>query len=126
VLLPYLDEKGVGVINASPLGMGLLGDPAALPDWHPAPPELRTACARAKAVCEEAGVDLADLALAFSVARPDIHTTLVGSASALQMERNIRALDHAPAPELLAQIRRALQTVRDLSWPSGRPENEIW
>ena len=126
ILLPYLNEKGVGVINASPLGMGLLGDPGVLPDWHPAPPELRAACARAKTLCEATGANLADLALAFSVARPDIHSTLVGSASAAQMERNISALDRAPGPELLAPVRHALRPVRDLSWPSGLPENDVW
>jgi L-galactose dehydrogenase len=66
------------------------------------------------------------LALAFSVARPDIHTTLVGSASAAQIERNVRTLDRAPDPELLARVRHVLHPVRDLSWPSGRPENDIW
>eukprot|EP01018_Ginkgo_biloba_P002172 Gb_13838 [translate_table: standard] len=39
-LLPYLKSKGVGVISASPLSMGLLteGGP---PEWHPAPSELK-------------------------------------------------------------------------------------
>ena len=39
-LLPYLQQKGVGVISASPLSMGLLtaqGPPA----WHPASPEVQ-------------------------------------------------------------------------------------
>jgi L-galactose dehydrogenase len=106
--------------------MGLLGDPGALPAWHPAPAELRAACARAKAVCQESGADLAALALAFSIARPDIHTSLVGSANAAQMERNVRTIDRAPDPELLAKVRQVLQPVRDLSWPSGQPENEVW
>lgn len=39
-LLPYLNSKGVGIISASPLAMGLLteGGP---PEWHPASPELK-------------------------------------------------------------------------------------
>ena len=39
-LLPYLKSKGVGVITASPLAMGLLTDNGP-PDWHPAPEELK-------------------------------------------------------------------------------------
>uniref|UniRef100_A0ACD5Y5N8 Uncharacterized protein n=1 Tax=Avena sativa TaxID=4498 RepID=A0ACD5Y5N8_AVESA len=39
-LLPYLESKGVGVISASPLAMGLLMDNGP-PDWHPAPEELK-------------------------------------------------------------------------------------
>jgi aryl-alcohol dehydrogenase-like predicted oxidoreductase len=42
-LLPLLDEKGVGLINASPLSMGLLtkrGPPA----WHPATDRQKAVC----------------------------------------------------------------------------------
>ncbi|KAG6514726.1 hypothetical protein ZIOFF_025096 [Zingiber officinale] len=39
-LLPYLKSKGVGVITASPLAMGLLTD-VGPPEWHPAPSELK-------------------------------------------------------------------------------------
>ena len=39
-LLPYLKSKGVGVISASPLAMGLLTENGP-PEWHPAAPELK-------------------------------------------------------------------------------------
>lgn len=39
-LLPYLKSKGVGVISASPLAMGLLTE-SGPPEWHPASPELK-------------------------------------------------------------------------------------
>ena len=39
-LLPYLKSKGVGVISASPLAMGLLTDYGP-PEWHPASLELK-------------------------------------------------------------------------------------
>ncbi|EMS58824.1 putative oxidoreductase YajO [Triticum urartu] len=39
-LLPYLKSKGVGVISASPLAMGLLTDNGP-PEWHPAPEQLK-------------------------------------------------------------------------------------
>ncbi|XP_020594451.1 L-galactose dehydrogenase, partial [Phalaenopsis equestris] len=39
-LIPYLKSKGVGVISASPLAMGLLTE-SGPPDWHPASPELK-------------------------------------------------------------------------------------
>ncbi|PPD83118.1 hypothetical protein GOBAR_DD19947 [Gossypium barbadense] len=39
-LLPYLKTKGVGVISASPLAMGLLTE-FGPPEWHPASPELK-------------------------------------------------------------------------------------
>lgn len=39
-LLPYLEDKGVGVISASPLSMGLLTNQGP-PEWHPAPSEVK-------------------------------------------------------------------------------------
>ena len=39
-LVPYLQDKGVGIISASPLSMGLLSG-GGYPEWHPAPPELK-------------------------------------------------------------------------------------
>ena len=122
-LLPYLTGKGVGVLNASPLGMGLLGD-APLPSWHPAPPVLREAAARAGAFCRQNGANMADFAVAWSVHRPDIASTFVGSSDAAQMKRNIAAAETPPDPQLLAEVRRILRPVRDLSWASGRPEND--
>lgn len=39
-LLPYLERKGVGIISASPLAMGLLTERGP-PEWHPASAELK-------------------------------------------------------------------------------------
>jgi hypothetical protein len=36
-------STGVSVINASPLGMGLMTTAGGM-DWHPAPPKVRDAC----------------------------------------------------------------------------------
>ena len=52
--LGFFEQHGVGVINASPLSMGLLSERGA-PDWHPASKDLKTACARAAAYCHEKG-----------------------------------------------------------------------
>lgn len=123
ILLPYLAEKGVGAINASPLAMGLFGS-GALPTWHPAPPALRQAAARAAQHCELGGARLSDLAVSFSLSRPDIASTLVGSASEAEMRRNIAAALRAPDPALLADVREILRPALNLSWPSGLPEND--
>jgi L-galactose dehydrogenase len=40
-LIPKLRDKGIGIINASPLGMGLLTNACSPPDWHPAPATLQ-------------------------------------------------------------------------------------
>ena len=121
-LLPGLRERGVGVVNASALGMGLLTD-RPLPKWHPAPSELRAAAAAALACCRERGVALAHLSLQFALANPEIATTLVGIADRTTLAKNLTALESAPDPELLRNVQEILRPVHNLSWPSGRPEN---
>jgi aryl-alcohol dehydrogenase-like predicted oxidoreductase len=50
--LDFFEQHSVGVINASPLSMGLLSQRGA-PDWHPGSKALREACAKAAAYCQE-------------------------------------------------------------------------
>ncbi|RIV39149.1 aldo/keto reductase [Micromonospora radicis] len=121
---PEFAERGVGVMNASPLAMGLLSHRGA-PAWHPAPPEVRAAASAAAALCAERGIDIAQVALRFAVEPAQFATTFVGSASPENMARNVRwALTPADA-ELLADLEKLLAPVRDRAWPSGRPENNI-
>lgn len=70
---------GVGVINASPISMGLLTTRGP-PEWHPAvtfAPNIVEACSQAAKYCEENGVDISRLALHFSLELPDCSTCLV-------------------------------------------------
>jgi len=121
-LLPHLREKAIGVINSAPIAMRLLsleGPPA----WHPAPQALRERCAEAARYCADRGGDLSRLALQFSVANPDIASTVVGTASPERIERNIREIEEPIDAELLAGVQRILAPVHGVTWPSGRPEN---
>src|SRR3954463_2585673 len=65
-LIPYLKSKGVGIMNAGPFAARLLTN-ATLPKWHKEPEEVKAACRRAAAHCQARGVDIAKLALQFSV-----------------------------------------------------------
>jgi hypothetical protein len=47
----FLQEKGIGIINASPIGMGLLSNRGP-PLWHPATQEIKDACAKASTYCK--------------------------------------------------------------------------
>ncbi|HLV80693.1 MAG TPA: aldo/keto reductase [Chthonomonadaceae bacterium] len=121
-LIPFLQEKQVGIINASPLSMGLLTE-RGTPDWHPAPEPLKAACRQAAAYCRARGTDIAQLALQFAVAHPAIATTLVGTASPENIRKNVAWIASPPDPELLTEVRAILKPVQDMTWPSGRPEN---
>jgi len=121
-LIPYLKEKGVGIINASPLGMRLLSDLGA-PDWHPASAELKRRAAEAAAFCREQGTSIAQLAVQFSVANVDIVTTLVGTANSAHIEENVRWAETPIDQELLDDVLRILAPVHNETWPSGRAQN---
>lgn len=118
-LLPLLKEKRVGMINASPLGMGLLTRQGP-PDWHPASAEIKQACAEASALCQAQGVDIAKLALQFSVSHTEIDTTLVGMATPEQVETNLRWIQEPLDRALLAQVQVVLEPISNQSWPSGQ------
>ena len=121
-LIPYVEEKLVGIINASPLGMGLLTE-RGTPAWHPAPDEIKETCARAAAYCRSKGVDIAQLAIQFALANPDLATTLVGTANPENLKKNVRWLETPIDHELLAEVQAILSPIRNKTWPSGRPEN---
>lgn len=121
-ILPELQEKNIGVISASPLSMGLLSNRQP-PDWHPAPAEIRSACARAAALCRNRGTDIAKLAVQFSVANPQIATTLVGTASPENIANNVRWADEPIDEALLKDVIAILAPIHNQTWPSGLPEN---
>ena len=124
-MIPYLQEKRVGIINASPLGMGLLTE-RGTPDWHLASPRIKSVCAEAVRFCQQKGADISHLALQFSLANSDVSTTLVGMADTDTLRKNIRALEAPPDPMLLAEVQAILAPIHNESWPSGRPENSVY
>ncbi len=121
-LLPYLQEKRVGIFNSAPLAMRLLSSEGP-PAWHPAPAALREKCAEAAAFCRARGADLGRLALQYAMANPAIHTHVVGTANPTRVLQNIADAEAPLDRELLAGVLAILQPVHNLTWPSGRPEN---
>lgn len=120
-------ERGVGVISASPLCMGLLTNQGP-PAWHPAPAALRSAAAAAARMCSAHGADLSELAIQFAVRDEGVASTLVGMCTSEQVRRNVQctlAAFQPPAAEtaaVLHDLRLALEPVQNITWPSGRPE----
>ncbi|CAK8996866.1 L-galactose dehydrogenase (At-GalDH) (L-GalDH) [Durusdinium trenchii] len=90
-MLDFLDAKGVGCLNASPLSMGLLTERGP-PAWHPATPEIKAVCRDAAMYCKAEGVALPRLAVDFSLRHPRIPTTFLSTNFVEQMERNIDAV----------------------------------
>jgi len=120
-LLPILEERGIGLVNASPLSMGLLST-RGTPDWHPASPELKAACRKAAEFCAARGADIAKLAVQFSTANERIPTTLVSTANPDNIARNARWTLEPIDEELLRDVLELLEPVLGVTWVSGRPE----
>jgi len=121
-MLPDLAGRGVGVINASPTGMGLLTN-RGTPDWHPAGDDIKDGCRRAAQFCADRGVDITRLALQYATRNPAIATTLVGTASVQNISNNVRCISEPMDTELLEEVLAVLAPVQGLTWPEGRPEN---
>ncbi len=120
-LLPLLQERGVGVVNASPLSMGLLGT-RPIAGWHPAGEKLRAACRMAAEHCAAKGSDIAKLAVQYSTRNERIPTTLVSTATPANIVKNAAWTDEPLDEELLREVLDILKPVHNVSWVSGRPE----
>ncbi|GMN52457.1 hypothetical protein TIFTF001_021591 [Ficus carica] len=121
-LIPYLKSKGIGVISASPLAMGLLTE-SGPPEWHPASAEIKSVCRAAAAYCKEKGKNISKLAMQYSLSNKDISSVLVGMNSIIQVEENVAAavelVDVGKDDETLSEVEAILKPVKNQTWPSG-------
>ncbi|MFD2332902.1 aldo/keto reductase [Cohnella sp. GCM10020058] len=123
-LLPLLEASGTGLVNASPLSMGLLGT-RGTPDWHPASPQTKAVCLEAARYCESQGADIAKLAIQFSTSNERIPTTLVSTANPANIQKNAAWTEEPIDEGLLAEVLEILQPVHNRTWVSGRDEYNL-
>lgn len=116
--LPFFEERGIGVINASPLSMGLLSN-RGVPDWHPAPKLLVEACRRAAEYCNEVGYPIERLAIEYSVDNPRIASTLFSSANPDNVRRNIEYVSEKAPEELVKKVREIIGDQQRVSWKNS-------
>src|SRR6266542_2296925 len=102
-VVPYLKKKRVGVMSAGPFSARLLTN-APLPAWLKEPDNVKAAARKAAAHCASKGVDIAKLALQFSLANPDITTTIAGSANPENIRQWVRWAAEPLDPQLLAAV----------------------
>lgn len=115
-------ERNMGLVNGSPLHMGLLTGRQP-PDWHPAPAEVKAAAERMDAIALRAGESLPELALAWSLATTPAHTTLSGIGTEAELQANLRAVGRELDPGLVADLRCAVDDATGRTWHEGLPEN---
>jgi aryl-alcohol dehydrogenase-like predicted oxidoreductase len=121
-LLPLLEDRGVGAMNAGPFSARLLTN-APLPAWLKEPESVKAAARAAAALCESRGVDIAKLALQFSLSNPRIATTVAGSANPENI-RNWAKWAAEPMDEgLLREVQELFAPVKNIGHLEGLPEN---
>ncbi|KAL0679739.1 hypothetical protein Bca4012_007720 [Brassica carinata] len=145
-LLPYLKSKGVGVITASPLAMGLFTEQEfsdtvmqhrleqileSLLDLRFGRVgdalELISRCTlRANSqllTVNQRGKKIAKLALQYSLANKAISSVLVGMGSVSEVEENVQAFTELEGlgmdQETLSEVEAILEPMKNLTWPSG-------
>jgi L-galactose dehydrogenase len=121
-LVPRLKDKGIGAINAGPFSARLLTN-APLPDWLKEPEEVKAAARAAAKLCEDNGVDIAQLALQFSCAHEDIASTVAGSANPKNVAKWAKWLAEPIDQSLLEQVHQIFVPVKNLGHQEGLPEN---
>ncbi len=121
-LVPYLQEKQVGIMNAAPFSARLLTN-APLPPWHKATDEVRAICQSAAEHSQAQGVDIAQLAVQFSVANTDMTTCITGSANPERIAQWVEWIEEPLDETLLAEVQAILQPIHNWFYQEGLPEN---
>lgn len=116
--LGFFEMHGVGVINASPLSMGLLSQ-RGVPVWHPAPKPLVKACQRAAEFCREKGYPIEKLAIQYSVSCPRIASTLFSSANPDNVRRNIEWANEEPDWDLVREVKEIIGEQQRVTWENS-------
>lgn len=121
-VVPYLKSKGVGAMNAGPFSARLLTN-APLPAWLKEPENVKAAARAAAAHCAGKGVDIAKLALQFSLANPDITTTISGSANPVNIRNWAKWAAEPLDQDLLREVRAIFEPVKNIGHIEGLAEN---
>lgn len=116
--LDFFEERGLGVINASPLSMGLLTQ-RGIPEWHPAPKPLVEACRKAVRYCTEQGYPIEKLAIQFAVSNPRIPTTLFSSANPQSILKNVSYVEEPIDWELVRKVQEIIGDQMRVSWANS-------
>lgn len=121
-LLPRLEAKGIGAMNAGPFSARLLTN-AELPSWLKEPEEVKAAARAAARHCAARGVDIARLALQFSCSHPGMATTVAGSANPENIRKWAAWLAEPIDRALLAEVQEIFAPVKDIGHVEGLPDN---
>lgn len=123
VIAPVASERGVGLINAAAVALGLLtpsGQTSAGYQLATAP--IREAAERMAALCAARGADIAFVANQYSIQRSGCVTTLVGTSKPQHLRSAVAAGESPLDEQLLDDLLALRPPIATRTWPSGPPE----
>lgn len=106
LMIEFAAQRGVGVINASPLGNGLLvgRDPRLHRETYTEVRRYRLLAVKLYDFCQEQGVPLLAVALQYPMLHPGISITLTGPSSPQELNANLDACLEAISPEVWRKL----------------------
>ncbi|MGC5224551.1 aldo/keto reductase [Micromonospora sp. DT81.3] len=123
-LVPIADDRGVGLMNAAAVALGLLTPRGSTINIdHPAPPEVQDAARRMVSYANDRGADIAFLANQYAIQRTGTATTVVGAGKSRNLQSAIRAASTPIDEELLASVLALRPPVGRRQWKMGLEEN---
>lgn len=114
----FFEQHGIGIINASPLSMGLLGS-RGVPAWHPAPKALVEACSRAVEYCNAQGYPAEKLAIQYAISSPRIATTLFSSANPDNVRKNLAYAEEPIDWQLVEKVQQIIGPQMRVRWKNS-------
>ncbi|KHN72247.1 putative oxidoreductase YqkF [Toxocara canis] len=100
----FFESKNIGLLNGSPLSMGLLTEKGP-PPWHPASPTIRQTCLAAIQYCSSKKIPVEKLAIDYAINYPGVCSCIVGMDSVEQVLKNIETA--------CTELREVEQRLRD-------------
>jgi L-galactose dehydrogenase len=123
-LQPLADDRGVGLINAASLALGILSSGGSNVTFeHPASDVIRQSAAKMVALSKRRGVDLAFIANQYSIQRSGCVTTLVGIGKSRHLASAVEAASAPIDEDIVAELIALRPADHELKWISGLPEN---
>lgn len=118
-LLPRIQSKGIGLINASPFASGLLTSNE-VPDWHPISEVGLEVIGKAIDFCRLNKVPIEKLALQFSLNNVKIPTTLFSCSNSTIISQNISWVEEPINTELIQELQTILYPVHNTDYDFGK------
>lgn len=123
-LVPLAEQRGIGLINAAAVSLGLLTPSgSSVTIDAPWPQSVQDAANRMIVLAARLGVDIAFLANQYAIQRSGAATTVIGSGKWRHVQSAIEAASTPIDEELLARFIALRPPVDQRPWTVGLPEN---